>query len=94
MKNNLKLIFYFTLFMSLVIFAGAQTRPNAHDSDVVNTIVNGAIETGEVITGHKPLIPFIPDGVLGTAISSIIFAVIRAIEKRKLRKKGLLNDNK
>ena len=69
-----------------------QTRPNGHDSDVVNSVVNGAIHTGEVITGHAPLIPFIPDSILGGIVSSIVFSIWRIIEKRKLRKAGKLKD--
>lgn len=92
---NRSLIFGFFIALILVCFAAnaqTNTHPNGHDSDVVNAAVNAGIIVGEVITGHKPLIPFLPDEVTGGAISSIIFFFWRIFEKRRLRRQGKLKD--
>ena len=89
--KSIKYIFLIiaVLFVSAIY---SQTHPDGHDSDIVNTAVTGAIKVTEVITGHSPLIPFLPDHITGGALASIVFFFIRLFEKRKLRKKGLLTD--
>lgn len=79
-------------FAQYTIFTDQATRPNGHDSDIVEAAVNGAIGVANVVTGRKPLIPFLPDAALGTVVSSVVFFFIRIFEKRRLRRRGLLKD--
>lgn len=96
MKKQTFLLIIATIVM--LFAATAQTNeghPNGHDSDVVNASVNAAIDVANVVTGRKPLIPFLSDEYTGGIVSGIIFFFWRLIERRRLRKAGrLLDKNK
>ena len=54
-------------------------------------IINTAIHTAETVKGGD-LINGVPNSALTFVITSIFGFIIRAIEKKRLRKKGHLND--
>lgn len=90
-----KQTFFLIIATIVLLFAatGQNTHPNGNDSTIVSIGVDTGIKVGEVITGHAPLIPFIPDSVLKTAICSLILGIwARWAEKRRLRKQGKLID--
>ena len=90
MKNKVILVL-FLIFSTQLIFAA--------DTLVIDTVairygVEQAMNIAEIITQHKPLVPFIPDHVTAGAVTAAIAFFIRLFAKRRLRKKGLLIDKK
>lgn len=93
MKKQTLLLIIATLVMLFAATAQTNTgHPNGHDTAIVKASVNAAIGVAEVITGHKPLIPFLSDEYTGGIVSGIIFFFWRLIERRRLRKAGRLLD--
>ena len=87
-----KILLIIGILFTLALISTAQNHPTSQDSTLVSAGVNTAIHAGEIITGHAPLIPFLPDSATGSMATGLILFIWRLIEKRKLRKKGLLID--
>lgn len=57
----------------------------------VNEIVNAGVSIGATATGGQ-IIKGMDNSLLSMILTAVGGFIIRAIEKRRLRKKGLLND--
>ena len=64
------------------------------NQDTISILIKQGIEIGSQMQQSNTVIPNVDNGILGSFISIIAGIVIRIIEKRRLRKKGLLNDIK
>lgn len=62
------------------------------DQDTLSLLIQQGIEIGTQIQNTNSVIPNVNNNLLGTFITLIAGIVIRAIEKRKLRKQGKLKD--
>lgn len=60
--------------------------------DTLQMIIQQAIAVGTQAQQSTNLIKGVDNGLIGSLLTIIAGVVIRAIEKRKLRKKGKLND--
>ena len=64
------------------------------NQDTISLLIQQGIQIGSQMQQSNTVIPNVDNGILGTFLSIITGIVIRIIEKRRLRKKGLLNDIK
>jgi hypothetical protein len=64
------------------------------DEGKIKIAVENAMNIAQLITKTNPLIPFIPNEITATALTTAIGFLIRFFAKRRLRKKGLLIDEK
>jgi hypothetical protein len=60
--------------------------------DTLQMIIQQAIAVGSQAQNSPNLIHGVDNSLIGSLLTIIAGVVIRAIEKRKLRKKGKLND--
>jgi hypothetical protein len=88
-KTTAILTAFLILFFSNSIFAADTLQV---DEEKIRNAVNAAMLIAETITKHSPLIPFIPNEITATALTSAAAFLIRFFAKRRLRKKGLLID--
>jgi len=88
-KTTAILTAFLILFVSNSIFAADTLQV---DEEKIRNAVNAAMLIAETITKHSPLIPFIPNEITATALTSAAAFLIRFFAKRRLRKKGLLID--
>ena len=64
------------------------------NQDTISLLIQQGIQIGSQMQQSNTVIPNVDNGILGAFLSIITGIVIRIIEKRRLRKKGLLNDIK
>ena len=62
------------------------------NTDTISMLINQGIQIGSQMQQSNNFIPNIDNSLIGAFISVIAGIIIRAIEKRKLRKQGKLND--
>ena len=62
------------------------------NQDTLQMIIQQAIAVGSQAQQTTSLIKGVDNGLIGSLLNIIAGVIIRAIEKRKLRKKGKLND--
>ena len=90
-KLTVYLIAFIILFCSNTSLAADTLKV---DENKIKIYVETAMNLAQVITKTNPLIPFIPNEITATALTTAIGFIIRFIAKRRLRKKGLLVDKK
>lgn len=64
------------------------------DSTNAEDFNNSVWEVANILNGYAQFIPGIPNVILQTVTGIIIALIVRRMEKRALRKKGVLNDIK
>ncbi len=62
------------------------------NQDTLSLLIQHGIEIGTQLQNSNSVIPNVNNNLIGSFITLIAGIVIRAIEKRRLRKQGKLND--
>ena len=62
------------------------------NTDTISLLINQGIQIGSQMQSSPNLLPGVDNSLIGAFISLIAGVIIRAIEKRKLRKAGKLTD--